>query len=113
MLVKAIKIYAANVRGLVKNLKIINTLDLNNYEVLLFSEIWNIREFENVKINGFELANWYQRETRGGGVAIFVKTGLRYTKLNGIINTGITEAIGGRTSLRRERIGDRGAWACG
>jgi hypothetical protein len=94
MLVKAIKIYAANVRGLVKNLKIINTLDLNNYEVLLFSEIWNIREFENVKINGFELANWYQRETRGGGVAIFVKTGLRYTKLNGIINTGITEAIG-------------------
>jgi hypothetical protein len=94
MLVKATKIYAANVRGLVKNLKLINSLNLAEYEVLLLSEIWNIKDFENVKINGFELAHWYQRENRGGGVAIYVKTGMEFTQINGKINIGITEAIG-------------------
>ena len=78
MLTKALKIYAANVHGLVKNLKLINTLQLEDYEILLQSEIWNIKEFENAKINGFELSQWYQRNGRGGGVAIYIKEGIQY-----------------------------------
>ena len=94
MLTKALKVYAANVRGLVKNIKIINTLQLEDYEILLLSEIWNIKEFENAKINGFELSQWYQRDGRGGGVAIYIKEGLKYSKLNGIVNNGIMESVG-------------------
>jgi exonuclease III len=92
---KATKIYAANVRGLVKNLKLINTLNLESYHVLLLSEIWNVKDFEHVNINGFEAATVYQRTgQRGGGVAIFIKSGLKIKILNGIINDGITESIG-------------------
>jgi len=94
MLLKATKIYAANVRGLVKNLKIINSLQLETNDVLLFSEIWNIKDFEHINIQGFELIEKYQRQTRGGGVAIFIKTGQKAKKLNGIINEGITESVG-------------------
>jgi len=95
MLTKATKIYAANVRGLVKNLKIIQSLQLIEYDVLLFNEIWNVKEFENVVINGFELKCKYQRETqRGGGVAIFIKTGLKSKIINGVITEGIMESVG-------------------
>jgi len=52
----------------------------------------------DTKINGFELAHWYQRENRGGGVAIYVKTGMEFTQINGKINIGITEAIGINTN---------------
>ncbi len=93
MLTKATKIYAANVWGLVKNLKLINTLNLESYHVLLLSEIWNVKDFEHILINGFEAATIYQRTgQRGGGcVAIYIKSGLKIKILNGIINEGITE----------------------
>ena len=99
MLTKATKIYAANVRGLVKNLKVIHTLNLETYDVLLFSEIWSIKEYENVVINSFELKTKYQRDSRGGGVAIFTKKGLKTDTLNPVVNNGITEAVGIRLAI--------------
>ncbi len=99
MLTEATKIYAANVRGLVKNLNIIKSLQLDQYDILLFSEIWNVKDYEQVNIQGFELATKYQRNNqKGGGVAIFVKIGQKIKILREIICAGVIEAVGIQTN---------------
>jgi len=99
MLTEATKIYAANVRGLVKNLNIIKSLQLDQYDILLFSEIWNVKDYEQVNIQGFELATKYQRNNQnGGGVAIFVKIGQKIKILREIICAGVIEAVGIQTN---------------
>jgi len=66
---------------------------LEKYDVLLFNEIWQIREFEILKIDGFNLANCYQRtESKGGGVIIFVRDTLKFTKLESPVVFGIIES---------------------
>ena len=54
---------------------------------------WQIREFEILKIDGFNLANCYQRtESKGGGVIIFVRDTLKFTKHESPIVNGILES---------------------
>ncbi len=86
---KDVNIFTANVRGLMNNFKLIEAENLNEYSILMFNEVWQIKEFENIKIKGFKLATKYLRDGRGGGVIIYVKKGLEYSviKLDSIEGT--------------------------
>ena len=48
------------------NFKLIEAENLNEYSILMFNEVWQIKEFENIKIKGFKLATKYLRVGRGG-----------------------------------------------
>jgi len=49
-----LNIITANVRGLVKNYNLIEATNLSEYDVLMFNEIWQIKEYENVCMDGFK-----------------------------------------------------------
>jgi len=71
---------------------LIKQIDLEKYDILLFKEIWQIRDFENLKIDGFVLANVNQRqENRGGGAIIFIRETFVYSKLDSPSINGIIE----------------------
>jgi hypothetical protein len=55
----------------------------------MFNEVWQIKEFENIKIKGLKLATKYLRDGQEGGVVIYVKEGLEYSliKLDSIEGT--------------------------
>ncbi len=80
-------------RGLIKHWDIIKQINTNNYDILLFNEIWQIRDFEKLKIPEYSLANIFQREnSKGGGTIIFIKNNLKYEqiespKIEGTIET--------------------------
>jgi len=81
------------VRGIIKNWSIIEQIDTNKYDIILFNEIWQIQSFEFIKIKNFKLANIYQRNTsRGGGVLIFIKENLSYKKIESPVVQGIIES---------------------
>ena len=49
----------------------------------MLNEIWQIKDFEHLKIDGFEIANSFSREHgRGGGSIIFIKNSIKYEKIN-------------------------------
>ncbi len=90
---QSLRIFTSNVRGIVKNWKTIKQIKLENYDILLFNEIWQIRDFENLVIEGFVIANVYQRtENRGGGVIIFTRDTLKFEKYESPVATGIIES---------------------
>ena len=64
----AIRVFTSNVRGIVNNWDAIKQINLKQYDILLFNEIWQIREFEHLKLPEFVNANLVQRTVnRGGG----------------------------------------------
>jgi len=90
---QSLRIFTSNVRGIVKNWKSIKQIDFNNYDILLFNEIWQVRDFENLNIPEFKLANIFQRtENRGGGVVIFVRDTLKYSKKDSPVLNGVLES---------------------
>jgi len=65
---------------------------LNNYDILLFNEIWQVKDHEVLTLNNFKLVNLVQRDGRkGGGVAIFVRENIIVEKLDSPFITGIIE----------------------
>ena len=69
-----ISILSSNVRGIVNNWDAINKIDWSNYDFLAFNEIWAIKHFEQLKVDGYEIKNVKTRQNgRGGGVIIFGK----------------------------------------
>lgn len=77
----SLRIFTSNVRGVVKNWDAIKQLNLKKYDILLFNEIWQIREFECLQINEFKLANVTQRvNSRGGGCLVFIRNNIAYDK---------------------------------
>ena len=79
-------------RGLVKNWDSLKQINTENYEVLIFNEIWQIRNFEHINIPGFKIANIYQREQqKGGGVIIYVKDNIKAETVESPTITGIIE----------------------
>jgi hypothetical protein len=82
------------VRGLVKNWDALKQIDLSRYDLLIFNEIWQIRNFENISIPEFKIANIYQRERqKGGGVLIYIKENISYEKHEAPIVNGVVESI--------------------
>ncbi len=86
------RIFTSNVRGLIKNWNKLQQIDITKYDILIFNEIWQIRDFENASITGFKIANVYQREQqRGGGVIIYIKEGYIAEKLDSPVINGVIE----------------------
>ena len=89
----SLRIFNSNVRGILKNWNSIKQIELDKYDILLFNEIWQIKDYENLKIDGFVLANVYQRqENRGGGAIIFIREMLIYSKYDSPTTNGIIES---------------------
>ena len=77
--VNKLRVFTTNVRGLIKNWNILNQIKFENYDILLFNEIWQIKEFENINIDEFRVATLFQRENRrGGGVIIYVRENIEF-----------------------------------
>ena len=52
-------------RGLIKNWDVIKQINTDNYDVLLFNEIWQVKSHEQLQLQGFKLANpTYKWETK-------------------------------------------------
>ena len=84
--------FTTNVRGLIKNWNNINQINLENYDILLFNEIWQIKEYENINIAEFKLANLFQRTNqRGGGSVIYVRENIEFKTKESPLQEGIIE----------------------
>jgi hypothetical protein len=59
---------------------------------LQFNEVWQIRDYENLSIPEFTIANSYQRENiKGGGVMIFIRNNLKFQKIYSPVINGVIE----------------------
>ena len=82
-------------RGIVCNWSSIQSLDWNSYDILAFSEVWAVKEFENLQVPGYEIKSIKLRqETRGGGVIIFGKKELKTETIDTPFIEGIIESTG-------------------
>ena len=72
-----IRLLCSNVRGLLSNWHVAESFDWNRYDVVAFNEVWQIRDFENINKEGFEVKTIRLRQnSRGGGTVIYTKLGL-------------------------------------
>ena len=101
-------------RGIVKHWDALKQIKTDHYEILLFNEIWQIRDFEHLKIPNFKIANVKQRDAqRGGGVLIFIKENLEFEKIESPSINGIIETVAIKiqntviTSLYRPLAGNK------
>ncbi len=87
-----IRVFTSNVRGVIKNWDAIKQIKQSKYDILLFNEIWQVRDFEHIQIPEFTLANIKQREnTRGGGSLIFIRSNLIHEKFESPYIEGVIE----------------------
>ena len=90
-----LRLFCSNVRGLVCNWHSVTAIDYSLYDVLAFNEVWNIKDYENVMIEGFEIKTAKLREhTRGGGTVIFCRSNLEAKMLNTPFIEGCIETTG-------------------
>ena len=113
-----LQIFTSNVRGIVKNWDKLSQINFDNYDLLLFNEIWQVKDFEQLNIVNFKLATIYQRDNqRGGGVIIFIRDDIKYEVVNSICLQGVIESqsimINGTliTSLYRPPSGNKNRFA--
>jgi hypothetical protein len=62
-----LKVFCSNVRGIVKNWSGVNSFDWGEFDILCFNEVWGIKDYENLSVEGYEIKNKKLRETRRGG----------------------------------------------
>ena len=92
---KKLKILSSNVRGLVCNWSLVKTINWSDYDILAFNEVWNIKDFESLKVEEFEIKSIKLREnTRGGGTIIFGKKNIKTKVLNTPFIEGTIETTG-------------------
>ena len=90
-----LRLFCSNVRGLVCNWDAAISFDWNDYDVVAFNEIWNIKEFENLNVENFEVKTVKLREIRrGGGSIIFARKDLRCEVLTPPFREGCIETSG-------------------
>ena len=88
-----LRVFTTNVRGLVKNWNGIKQLNLENYDIILLNEIWQIKEFENINIEKFKIANLKQRnEQRGGGSMIYIQNEIEFKQKESPYLEGVIES---------------------
>jgi len=71
---KPLRVLTSNVRGVIKNWDSIKQLNLNNYDILLFNEIWQVRDYEKIILDDFNLANIALYRAPSGNKLNFVDT---------------------------------------
>ena len=92
---KTLTLFCSNVRGLVCNWHNATSFDWNPYDLVAFNEVWSIKEYENLIVDGFEVKAVKLREaTRGGGTIIFGKKDLITTVINSPFIEGCIETTG-------------------
>ena len=61
-----------NVRGFVCNWQNVRSFDWTQYDILAFNEVWSIKDYENLIVDGYEVkAVKLRQATRDGGTIIF------------------------------------------
>jgi hypothetical protein len=58
---KHLRVFSSNIRGLVKHWDTLKQIKKNEFDILMFNEIWQVRDFENINIEGFKVASIVQR----------------------------------------------------
>jgi hypothetical protein len=92
---KTLNLLCSNVRGIVCHWEIISSTNWSSYDILAFNEVWQIKEYENLTLEGFELkACKLRNNTRGGGTLIYVKQGLIVSQLETPFIEGTIESTG-------------------
>jgi hypothetical protein len=90
-----INVFCSNVRGLVNNWSSIKGFNWDNYDLIGFNEIWGIKDYENIQMEGYEIKSKKIREVRrGGGTIIFGKKTLPTKVLNTPFVEGCFESTG-------------------
>jgi hypothetical protein len=90
----SLHILCSNVRGIVTNWDVIKSIKWDTYDILAFNEIWAIKDFETLKIEGYEIKAVKTRsQTRGGGVIIFGKTELNTDVIDTAFVEGVFESV--------------------
>ena len=88
-----IRLFCSNVRGLVCNWQNICSIDWSQYDILAFNEVWNIKDFENVIMEGYEVKAVKLRQlARGGGTIIFGRKELEMVEINSPFIEGCLES---------------------
>ncbi len=59
-----LRVFTSNVRGVIKNWDSIKQIKLDNYDLILLNEIWQVRDFEELQLPEFKIANISQRLMR-------------------------------------------------
>ena len=92
---KVLRIFCSNVRGLVCNWPNATAFNWHEYDIIAFNEVWAIKDFENLTVEGFEIKSIKLREnSRGGGIIIFGKKELITKPLETPFHEGIIESTG-------------------
>ena len=92
---KELNVFCSNVRGLVNNWSSIKKIKWDDYDIIGFNEIWGIKNYENLRIEGYEIKCQKIRESsRGGGTLIFGKKTLPTKVLNTPFVEGCFESTG-------------------
>ena len=82
-------------RGLVCNWSLIKTINWSDYDILTFNEVWNIKDFESLKVEEFEIKSVKLREnSRGGGTIIFGRKNVSMKILSTPFIEGTIETTG-------------------
>ncbi len=89
-----VTILSSNVRGIINNWSLIESINLKEYDFLAFNEIWEIKDFELLQLDGFEIKSIKTRDnTRGGGVIIFGKTNIKHEEVSVPFLEGVFESV--------------------
>jgi len=85
-------VFTSNVRGIVKNWDSFLQVNLDKYDILLLNEIWQIKEFENINLENYELATIKQRTNqKGGGSLIYIKKNIKYKTIESPFEENLLE----------------------
>ena len=89
-----VTLLSSNVRGLVNNWDLIKAIDLAEYDLIAFNEVWSVKNYKNLIINGFEVKAVETRKLgRGGGVIIFGKKELKTEAVTVPFLEGVFESV--------------------
>ena len=90
-----LSVFCSNVRGLVNNWSSVKQFDWDEFDLIGFNEIWGIKNYENLRIDGYEIKCQKTREVRrGGGTIIFGRTTLPTKTINTPFVEGCFESTG-------------------
>jgi len=90
-----LRLICSNVRGLVCNWSSATSFCWDEFDVVAFNEIWDIKDFETLKVDGFEVkAIKIRNLARGGGTVIFGRSNILMKTVNSPFLEGIIETTG-------------------